>query len=85
MLHLALPAPVLQVLQVWSKSVFSEGHFTLEVETLSLPDLTLHFRQVTETSKLIMPTHALEAGQLWLRSVGKQGHFTLQGETVFRP
>jgi hypothetical protein len=64
---------MLPALQVWLTSVFNEGHFTLEVETLFLPNIASYFSQVTETSNTAMPTHAVQTVQVLFKSVGKNG------------
>jgi hypothetical protein len=47
--HVELAAHALQAVEVWSKSVSNEGHFTREIGTVFGPYLASHYSQVYET------------------------------------
>jgi hypothetical protein len=53
--HVALPSHPRQSVQVWPKSVCSEGHFTLEVKTVFQNCLASHSSCVTQTSNVALP------------------------------
>jgi hypothetical protein len=50
--HLAHPTHALEALQVWSKSVSNETHFTYDAEVIFHPYLASHSSWVTETLHL---------------------------------
>jgi hypothetical protein len=80
----ALTARVLQVVQVWLKSVSNEGHFTREAETVR-PYFVSHCTGVTETSQMALTAHNLQVEHVLLKSVSNDGHFTREPETALRP
>jgi hypothetical protein len=57
----ALPPDALQVVQVWSKSVSNEGHFTREAETVFRPYLASRWSGVSEKTQIALPALALQA------------------------
>jgi hypothetical protein len=83
--HLALFTHALQAWQLWTQSVSSEGHFTLETESVFRPYLASHYSGVTQTSNMAVPPHAPQPVEGWSKSGSNEGHFTLEAETVFRP
>jgi hypothetical protein len=63
--------------QVFSKSVCNEGHFTLRAERVFPPYLASHCSRVSETSIMVLAGHGLPAVQVWPKSVNNEVHFTL--------
>jgi hypothetical protein len=80
-----LPAQALQAAQVRWKWVSNEGHYALEVKTVSRPYLPQDCSGVTDYHDVVLPAHALQAVQVRLKAVSNKGHFTLEAETVFHP
>jgi hypothetical protein len=83
--YMALTAQALQSVQVWLKSVSTEGHFTREAETVFRSYHTSHCSGETGTSHVALNAHALQSVQVWLKSVSNEGHFTREAERVSRP
>jgi xanthine dehydrogenase iron-sulfur cluster and FAD-binding subunit A len=83
--RMALSAPALQAVQVRFISFSSEGHFTLEVESVFRPYRPSQCCAATEILEMAIPAHAPQSVRLRFKSVSKQRHFTLVDETTFRP
>jgi hypothetical protein len=83
--HLPLPVQALKSVQVWSKLVSNEGHFTVKAETVFRPYLASHCRGLTVVPHLPFSAHALQTFQVWSKSVSNEGHFSFDAGTVFRP
>jgi hypothetical protein len=82
--HAALPAHAPLSVNISSKLVRNEGHFTLDVETV-FPYLPWDCSGVTEYYDMLLSAHGLQAVQARLKSVTNEGHFTLDAEMVFGP
>jgi hypothetical protein len=83
--HRGLLARALHEVQVWSKSVSEEGHFTLQADTFSRSYLASYCKGVAEISDRVLCTDRLQAMYIWSRSASKVGHLTLEAGTVFPP
>jgi hypothetical protein len=82
--NVPLATHALQAVEVWSKSMSNEGHYTRKSERFSRPYLASHCTGETKTSHLAIHPHAIQALQVWSKSVGNEGHYTLETEKVFR-
>jgi hypothetical protein len=59
--YMALLARALRTVQVRTKSLSNEGHFTLEAETVSRSYIPSHCSGGTEICHMALPAHALRA------------------------
>jgi hypothetical protein len=80
-----LPAHAVQALQVSSKSVSNEGHFTPEDERVPPAYLASHWIRVAERAYQPLLVHAPQEVQVWSKTVSKQGHVTLEAHSVLHP
>jgi hypothetical protein len=79
------PPHELQVVNVCSKSVSNEGHFTLDTKAVFPHYLASHCSEMTEISCLVLPSHPLQVLQVLSKSISKEVHFALNAKPVSRP
>jgi hypothetical protein len=83
MYHTAPSVQALTLAQLRLDSICIQGHFTLEVQTVSRPYLLSTCSGVTEIHYMALSEHAPQAVQDRVQSVCNEGHFALEAKKIF--
>jgi hypothetical protein len=82
---MAPPRHATQRKQVWLKSGYNEGHFTLQAETVFRPYLPSHCSGVGQIYHMAHTAHVLRAVYISLNWESNMTHFTLEAKEFFVP